>query len=377
MRRFIKPKLVLDPEIFIEPDNSYNTLNNNHETAQCKLLVHQLNQILNFSNYKPCQKMHDGQIIGQGAFGTIYLNSNGTICKRSKTFNKLLEYMKDCDVFSEKIISLLIIILEIPITTEKIRTIINKSELGIHYNIPTNCKLCLCSDNVMAYNIDNVKKQIPIYEYTIPFVSGIDLYKFLMDNEYSYDNLVGIIVQLLYVTMYLNLNGIYHNDIHRKNILICKNLRKINLRGLKINTKTIDIDLDCDYLVVVIDFELAIVTTNIVIPIDFIQGFNMFKNDASINKMLCTNSSFSIMFNAINKIHDEYREEGNRIYEINELNKLPIFDEGLGLLVIEIFDILVFILEKIKTDDIDKYKIKYAKYKQKYLELKKNCDKAL
>lgn len=376
MKRFAKQNLKLSPETLYETDNSYKTLNNNHESAQCKLLVYQLNQILNYNDYETCKKIDDSKIIGEGAFGTIYLDNNGNILKRSKTFNKLLEYMINCDIFREKLISLLIIILEIPKTTDKIRTIINKSELERHYNIPSNCKMCLCSDNTMAYNIDNIKKQIPIYEYIIPFVDGEDLYTFFMKNVYTYNNLLGIIFQLLYLTMYLNLNGIYHNDIHRKNILICKNTEIIKLHGLVLNKKEININLNCDFLVVLIDFELAIVTHNFVIPIDFIQSLNMFKNDSKINKMLSTSSSFNLIINNINKIYDEYREEEYRIYEINELNKLPIFNEEHELLVIEIFDTIVLMLKEAETNNEDDiYKIKYIKYKEKYLKLKKinNC----
>lgn len=376
MKRFAKQNLKLSPETLYETDNSYKTLNNNHESAQCKLLVYQLNQILNYNDYETCKKIDDSKIIGEGAFGTIYLDNNGNILKRSKTFNKLLEYMINCDIFREKLISLLIIILEIPKTTDKIRTIINKSELERHYNIPSNCKMCLCSDNTMAYNIDNIKKQIPIYEYIIPFVDGEDLYTFFIKNVYTYNNLLGIIFQLLYLTMYLNLNGIYHNDIHRKNILICKNTEIIKLHGLVLNKKEININLNCDFLVVLIDFELAIVTHNFVIPIDFIQSLNMFKNDSKINKMLSTSSSFNLIINNINKIYDEYREEEYRIYEINELNKLPIFNEEHELLVIEIFDTIVLMLKEAETNNEDDiYKIKYIKYKEKYLKLKKinNC----
>ena len=373
MKRFVKPKLELSSDTFLKMDDTYNTLNDKHETAQCKLLVYQLNQLLNYDNYQMCKKINSDQIIGEGAFGTIYLNSDGTILKKSKTFNKLLDYMKNCDVFSEKLISLLIIILEIPKTTEKIRSIISRSELEKHFNIPTDSKLCLCSDNTMAYNIDNIKKQVPVYEYTIPFVEGEDLYKFLIDNKYSYDDLIGIIVQLLYTTIFLNLKGIYHNDIHRKNILISKNSDTIKLCGLKINDKEINIDLNCNFLVVLIDFELAIVTHNIFVPIDFIQGFNMFKNDAKINKMLSTNVSFNLIIDNINKIYDQYKEEGYRIYEINELNKLPVFNEEHGLSVIEIFDTSVKMLEEINASTNDNnYKLKYTKYKQKYLQLKNN-----
>ena len=373
MKRFVKPKLELSSDTFLKMDDTYNTLNDKHETAQCKLLVYQLNQLLNYDNYQTCKKINSDQIIGEGAFGTIYLNSDATILKKSKTFNKLLDYMKNCDVFSEKLISLLIIILEIPKTTEKIRSIISRSELEKHFNIPTDSKLCLCSDNTMAYNIDNIKKQVPVYEYTIPFVEGEDLYKFLIDNKYSYDDLIGIIVQLLYTTIFLNLKGIYHNDIHRKNILISKNSDTIKLCGLIINDKEINIDLNCNFLVVLIDFELAIVTHNIFVPIDFIQGFNMFKNDAKINKMLSTNVSFNLIIDNINKIYDQYKEEGYRIYEINELNKLPVFNEEHGLSVIEIFDTSVKMLEEINASTNDNnYKLKYTKYKQKYLQLKNN-----
>ena len=373
MKRSVKPKLELSSDTFLKMDDTYNTLNDKHETAQCKLLVYQLNQLLNYDNYQMCKKINSDQIIGEGAFGTIYLNSDGTILKKSKTFNKLLDYMKNCDVFSEKLISLLIIILEIPKTTEKIRSIISRSELEKHFNIPTDSKLCLCSDNTMAYNIDNIKKQVPVYEYTIPFVEGEDLYKFLIDNKYSYDDLIGIIVQLLYTTIFLNLKGIYHNDIHRKNILISKNSDTIKLCGLIINDKEINIDLNCNFLVVLIDFELAIVTHNIFVPIDFIQGFNMFKNDAKINKMLSTNVSFNLIIDNINKIYDQYKEEGYRIYEINELNKLPVFNEEHGLSVIEIFDTSVKMLEEINASTNDNnYKLKYTKYKQKYLQLKNN-----
>jgi len=201
MKRITKAKpqmLKLSFEDFEKNGDTLGTLNNNYDSVQCKLLVEQLNSLLNNEKYAMCTNINENQIIGQGAFGTIYLNDDKTIIKKSKTFNKVLEYMKDCDAISEKINSLLTTVLSIPETTEKIRTIVDGSSLKKHFNLPTSSKLCLCKDNTMAYNVNNIKKQIPVYEYEIPYVDGKDLYKFLMVGKYSYDDLMGMIVQLLY-----------------------------------------------------------------------------------------------------------------------------------------------------------------------------------
>jgi hypothetical protein len=96
----------------------------------------------------------------------------------------------------------------------------------------------------------------------------------------------------------------------------------------------------------------------------------MFVKDKKINDLLNENSSFNIITENIRKIHNVYREEGHRIYEINELNKLPFFDEEKQIAVEEVFNILLsLILEKKGSMDVE-YKNKYLKYKKKYLLLK-------
>jgi hypothetical protein len=378
------PTLKLEFGLIEDFDENYKALSKTHDSAQCKLLVHQLNQILNQDDYEKCKTVDESKIIGSGAFGSIYLNDDGTILKKSKTFNKLLEYMENCGNNSEKLISLLIILLEIPKTTETIKTLIDKSKIKKHFNLPYSSKLCLCDDNAMAYNIDNVIKSIPIYEYIIPFVNGKDLQKFLALSKYSYQDLVGIIVQLLYLTFYLNMNGIFHNDIHRKNILICENTETIELCGVKINDREINIDLDCKFFVVLIDFELAIIGNSSIVPVDFIQSINMLKKDPSIQKMFHENEDFKSIVTDVDQIYENYREEGYRIYEIDELNDLPLLEDTQKVASIKIFSTLIHMLHthgiekeheyKHKIDfslSDDEYKKKYMKYKQKYVDLKK------
>ena len=64
----------------------------------------------------------------------------------------------------------------------------------------------------------------------------------------------------------------------------------------------------------------------------------------------------------------------NLYYSAIELDKLPIFDETHKILIVEIFDILIFTLEEINKEKISSlsYKRKYEKYKHKYLQLKSN-----
>ena len=136
-----KPKILLPN---LEEDTIHyihNTLNVDYNSAECKLLVYQLNQILNYDDYKKCRSVNPVNVIGEGSFGTIYKSDDdpSIIYKKSKTFNKLIDYMKKCDQTNKKIISLLMIVLEIPKTNEKIKEVVNKSKLIKHFNIPDSC----------------------------------------------------------------------------------------------------------------------------------------------------------------------------------------------------------------------------------------------
>lgn len=368
MNRFA---LTLDTKNIESLDDVIDNLKIDYSTAQCKLLVYELDNLLNYSDYKVCRAFEPDKIIGQGAFGTIYMHDEKTIYKKSLTFNKLLDYMSMCDDTNEKLINLLIIILSIEKTTQAIKKITDYSPLAKHYNLPITCNLCICEDNQMALTSEGEKRPIPIYEYLLPFVEGIDFYKFLYRNKYTSDEMIGIIIQLLYITLFLNLNKIYHNDIHRKNILISPNTGIIELRGLQLNGTEISIDVKCNFLVVLIDFELAIETKNKIIPIDWIQSIKILYENEKVKNIIDTNEILSFINLNYKKIYDEPKEEGYRIYEINELNKLPILSFETERILLEICNKLKILALTLNDEENSLYKKKYLKYKLKYINAKK------
>lgn len=125
-----------------------DSLNNNYKTAQCKLLVYELNQLLNKNNQTICKKIDPKNIISKGTNGTIYLNNDGTVYKKSLIFNKLLSVMSLCDMYADDLVSSFMFIIEIPKTIEKIKLRLVNSILINHFNLPVKCNLCLCKDKL-------------------------------------------------------------------------------------------------------------------------------------------------------------------------------------------------------------------------------------
>lgn len=63
------------------------------------------------------------------------------------------------------------------------------------------------------------------------------------DTPYSY--IVSLYFQLMYVILYANMNGIFHNDIKADNIMIeIDSIDKIELTGIKLDNKPFDIIID-------------------------------------------------------------------------------------------------------------------------------------
>lgn len=307
--------------------NSYdNILNKDFKTINCKLIVQYIQNILEKKNYDLCKNIPEYEKIGEGNYGIIYKTSDENIVyKKSKFFNKLLSIMNICDDYSDYLSSMLYYILEIPNTIRHIKQILDKSPLIKHFNLPISYKLCICDKDNYIFDNKQYKKTLPQYEYLLPYVNGVDMNVFLSKYKYSYEDFFGIFIQLMYLTLYLNLNGIFHNDIHITNIMIKYNKDIIILRGLKIEESEININLNCNYILVIIDFESAITTNKLVIPIDFLKSLYIIKinNFDKLNNNRITNF-LEIIINKSNDFYNRYYSDKYPFYNLNEFNNLPI-----------------------------------------------------
>lgn len=349
------------------------TILKNKMKEHCDIIINKMNEFIfnNGKNFDEC-KYNDEEMefIASGGYGTVYLLKTGEIYKQSALFNKIIdEIEKKCkndDIVKEQINDMFDIFINIPNTTDIINNIISKSPIYNHYVIPTETNLCICEKS-MSYNLEGKIKKIPIYEYKMRKVEGINMYDLFEKEIISPLNLVGITIQLLYITLFLNVNGIYHNDIHRKNILITKNeeeKKEIVLEGLDFFSITIN----CDYFVTLIDFEISILSDKKIIPIDFIESFTVLTNYVD------SHEEYNILHydeitSLILKINDDFKSDGFRIFQIVNFNNLPIVND-------DIYDIYRKIFEKLQNKynsllKIKSYHNKYLKYKYKYIQLKK------
>jgi len=253
-------------------------------------------------------------------------------------------------------------------------------------------------------------------------VEGITLGEFLtkinLNNENDLYDLISCLLQLIYITTYANFNGFVHNDLTISNIMIYYSNQKIVLNKLKINKNLININLNKSFntpIVKLIDFSYSTYIEpnkiyNKIIFGETIQIVKIIRNklkllhkhchileiiDAFLDKCI-ENTNFYDFIAELDV--DIYSSNGYRLLSNNKIIELT-FDHSIKECILNFYNDLSKILhEKFnnffninisnlihyndenvniinKKQEIsnidDKYHIKYLKYKNKYLNLKK------
>jgi len=158
------------------------------------------------------------------------------------------------------------------------------------------------------------------YKYYMIFdkVDGVDLYKF---NPSDYKDILKLYIQAIYVIMYLNKNGVYHNDISSKNLMVGNKKEVINLKGLLLGNQEIKFKFE-SYPLIFIDY-----------------GFS--RNTKCSHKSPIEVNSIGIIFDSFSQEYPEFKEiirEFN-IFDEEMISKgiSPIFTEDLNNSPISLF----------------------------------------
>lgn len=260
-------------------------------------------------------------------------------------------------------------------------------------------------------------------------VSGITLTNYLKNinlNEVTnIRKLVCCLIQLIYITTYANLNGYVHNDLTTNNIMVYDLNEEYKLNGIKINNKNINIyfkNVDNIPTIKLIDFSYStfiqqnrlnnkIIFGETVQVIKIIQNkLNFFKKNCIILKQINELidhyiQNTELYFHMLEMDVDIYTSNGYRLLSDDKIINLSLSKDKLfnilnfyidlmkiiniefeKYFIIEIinnkynFDTdidIIYDKENIDNSNIRKktnelYLKKYLKYKNKYIELKKN-----
>jgi hypothetical protein len=280
------------------------------------------------------------------------------------------------------------------IINDKVSRLANKH----FYNIPLIVNLCNDPTTEQIRNKEGEMRNFPVIEYFIEKINGITLYKFVETKKfndtntdvalnnfdiYNKNDIINIFIQLLYLTYLLNINGIIHNDIHRKNIMIVNNtdFQNIELHDLIIDEHKIDIILtNCKFKIVIIDFEISLLVDN-KFPVDFAQVICMFFDDTKIKDYI-PNIEFykNIIYNYFFLEEFDLTTGVFRLYGDSTIEKIPDMTSNIAKTLLCIFkDIDSYNKLKNKNTTIivtkssltyTELQKKYIKYKSKYI--KKN-----
>jgi serine/threonine protein kinase len=248
--------------------------------------------------------------------------------------------------------------------------------------------------------------------HVIILIEYIDNYTTLLtlvkDNKITYDNVLSYLLVILYNLIKLHKKGIVHRDINMGNIMFSnefiKNINQKNIDPVFIkkdnNIKFIDMDLSCiktnSGLCDVVPPLSFYVYSSIFIPLvknmftnmdivqntDFISFANMsldllqhLKNDYPDETFELMKTNFGWVTNLPSN-EDFTRLETKFINNIRQNRDLSIFYNNILRLFISEVHLRNPLLDDIISIELDSFlnnsiKIKYLKYKNKYLQLKK------
>jgi len=172
--------------------------------------------------------------------------------------------------------------------------------------------------------------------YTMDRVFGKTLSDHITNNINSY-HILSYFLQCIYVILYSNLQGIFHNDLKGNNIMIeTKLTSNYSLSCIDINNYNISLIFKDDInLIKLVDYGSCKKTNNNVIPIEIYQIMNIFNNIISDLDFQYKDIVLEII-NKFNIYNDELIEHGFptwikqciNIISKSRFDNLPIFDNS-------------------------------------------------
>jgi serine/threonine protein kinase len=320
-------------------------------------------------------------IIGTGAFGTVSDNSDGTVTKFSEGFKQLRNEMDKhgCtpdnvgdmeDRFND---------LNNEIVQNDIFSALNeifpKNIVKFYKNKSQYCKT--------SHDTNNITEKAT--ELIFNKIEGMTLHEYLKTIP-SYYDVILLVIQLLYILCYSNIQGIFHNDLNSGNIIVSTIYNNNKLDGIKLGGIDILYNLEDNNFIpvpVLIDFTFSkkIIDKN-KIPVEMsiiMETIDNILKQESIDLGSSTNTFLQTVIDYTTELFP-LPQGRDLVASISFYKDLPILEKNKQDLLLELFKYLMDELEIVKpksdTENMqyggDKYYNKYMKYKMKYLSMKNN-----
>ena len=355
---------------------------------------------LNATITNNCSKYEDYEEIGHGSYGRIYSMSGNPY-----------NYLKISDMPYD---SYSLLYSTNSIECEELESKLDKAINEVE-NTTKYAKLSYVFPLNIMY-IDSAERCMKQYDqhsfvankFIIEKIDGKTLYDSIVDMNET--EIIYCLLQLIYVTLYANLHGYFHNDLSCSNIMLCYNndVNNLWLDQLVINNKLILFNFNKKQIiknipiVKLIDFSYS---TYINFDSDDLKDKIIVGEPQHIvkvlkNKLECIShtSASSILFTEIYKIIDNFTQSGNqqdvyidleinscstggfRILTYNNIIQTAIDRTFINKIIDSIYllkdtinskkigiSVNIIDIEKVSIDD--KQKLKYLKYNQKIRDL--------
>lgn len=331
---------------------------------------------------KPCEINMTDKILGKGEFGVVYETDVGDIIKISNLLHKARIDSNKC-IGTKKINNYIDMFDNANNQIMWLSNIQNK--LPLHINKIIEFEQCALDkhkydDTYVKLLADDV--QFPINKYKLEKINGITLENIVnRDSEIIFEekDMFEVYIQLIYVVTYCNLNNVYHNDLHKKNIMINKDKQNVNLNILEIGHSPgvkISLNLEDTYVPVLIDFELSLTYSE---SVPKLIPFEIDRINQIFSKHICDRfPNLKLLVEAIEKLSlVEYIDDLSNFSSAYALEMFP-YNESVNEYIKNVFTIIknfrltsgntVTIVEKssILTETSGGgHKLKYHKYVKK------------
>lgn len=128
------------------------------------------------------------------------------------------------------------------------------------------------------------------HNYVMDRVTGCTLNDYIKYVTINTSDQCAILVQVLYIILYANLSGLYHNDITSKNTMIDHDKSDLTLDCLILGKNKITVEFKNIHIIKIIDYGLCRNTHKVqMFPIELYQVVNMFNNLFPENDMMLNN----------------------------------------------------------------------------------------
>jgi serine/threonine protein kinase len=251
-----------------------------------------------------------GDHIGRGGFGTVSVFSpcNKYILKESTMLKKANNIAKQfCNETIDQLSDLI---------DDSINEPINIQYFSSLYNIFPN--------NTIQLHDHFKSKNDKIYQnnFIMDKVEGMTLDTYFNQPNIDPMDVISMFLQSIYIILYANTTGIFHNDLKSNNIMVNIN-NNINIMDVLILHNNI-ITLETSNInAIFIDYSISRKTTNSITPLEYHQVSHIYKSLVTNNKYMSDNMTELLLI--IISCLDNFQEEiSNNMEYLNSLTEVRV-----------------------------------------------------